>query len=249
MKILSAKICGLSILAMTFTFAASAQNLLVNGGFDAPSSIGPLNLSYDTESYWFFSQNDLVNPGENVPNPSLLLGGNWTYAKGSSDFDALVTNSNISSAGYFVTLGGGGNAAGGSIVQSFNAEANSTYTASLDVGYIGARVGSVGIRFSILDAASSNQSVSYLDVSSLNNLPTTPWTFATYSFQFTAPSTNLAFKVEDITASSSDTDLIFNNASVVAVPEPSTYTLLATGLLIVCWTFLRRRRTSCSSSH
>jgi len=240
MKILSAKICGLSILAMTFTFAASAQNLLVNGGFDAPSSIGSPNQIYNTERYWFFSQG----------NPSELLGGNWTYTTGNSIFDALVTNSNISSAGYLVSLGGGGNAAGGSIVQSFNAEANSTYTASLDVGYIGAREGSIGIRFSILDAANSNQLVNSFEVSnSLNNFPTTPWTFATYSFQFTAPSTNLAFKVEDITASSSDTDLIFNNASVVAVPEPSTYTLLATGLLIVFWTFLRRRRTSCSSSH
>jgi hypothetical protein len=239
MKILTVKICGLSILAMAFTFAASAQNLLVNGGFDSPSSIGSPNQIYNTESYWYFSQR----------NPSELLGGNWTYAQGNSSFDALV-NDSVSSSDYFVSLGGGGNAAGGSINQSFDATAGSIYIASLDVGYVGnyASYWSFGIRFSILDTA--NQIVGFYEVTNSSiNFPTTPFTFATYSFQFEAPSTNLAFKVEDITTSSSDTDVLINSASVVAVPEPSTYTLLATGLLIVFWTFLRRRRTSCSSTH
>jgi hypothetical protein len=232
---------------MAFTFAASAQNLLVNGGFDAPSSIGSPNHIYNTESIWFFSANEYVTN----PDPSSLLGGTWTYTKkiGGSSFDALVNDSG-SSSDYFVSLGGGGNAAGGSINQSFNATAGSIYIASLDVGYVGnysSEYWSFGIRFSILDA--DNDIVGSYEVTNLNNFPTTPSTFATYSFQFEALSTSLSFKVEDITTSSSDTDVLINNASVVAVPEPSTYTLLATGLLIVFWTFLRRRRTSSSSSH
>jgi hypothetical protein len=77
MKILTVKICGLSILAMAFTFAASAQNLLVNGGFDAPSSIGSPNQIYNTESIWYFSANQYVTN----PDPSSLLGGTWTYTK------------------------------------------------------------------------------------------------------------------------------------------------------------------------
>ncbi len=246
MKILSAKICGLSILAMAFTFAASAQNLLVNGGFDAPSGIdvNSPNGSWTPEKYWYFSANEYVTN----PDPSSLLGGTWTYTKGSSNYDSLFTTDSLN-PDYSVSLGGGGAALGGSIVQSFNAAAGSVYTASLDVGYIGDRE-SVGIRFSILDAANLNQIVSSLDVSTSSlNFPTSRYTFTNYSFQFTAPSTNLAFKVQDTSTGGFSTDVLINNASVVAVPEPSTYTLLATGLLIVFWTFLRRRRTSCSSSH
>jgi hypothetical protein len=184
------------------------------------------------------------------PDPSSLLGGTWTYTKtiNGSNYDSLFTTDSLN-PDYSVSFGGGGDALGGSINQSFNATAGSIYIASLDVGYIGYRE-SVGVRFSILDRNNEDQVDSYIDVSTSSiNFPTVVGTFTTYSFQFTAPSTNLAFKVQDISAYGPSTDVLINSASVVAVPEPSTYTLLASGILIVFWTFLRRRRTSCSSSH
>ena len=87
-------------------------------------------------------------------------------------------------------------------MQSFNSTAGSTYTASLDIGYLGIGISSFDIRFSILDAANLNQAFRSLEVSnSFITFPTTPWTFATCSFQFAAPSTNIFFRVEDINIS------------------------------------------------
>ncbi|MEI8293445.1 MAG: PEP-CTERM sorting domain-containing protein [bacterium] len=232
-----------SLLVMTSSLTASAQNLLVNGGFDSPSSLGAADSTWNSMSFWFFSAN------VSSPTPSSLLGGYWTYEQAHSNYDSLVSDSSINASDYCVSLGGGGADLGGSITQSFNATAGSTYTASLDVGYVGARE-PVGVRFSILDSNNSNQAVSFLDVStSLSNFPASDFTFATFSFQFTAPSTNLAFKVEDISFWGYSTDVLINNASVAPVPEPSTDALLATGALLLCGTFLRRRRAFCSICH
>ncbi len=91
---------------------------------------------------------------------------------------------------------------------------------------------------------SSDDSALGTYTASVSNDGLTPdWKTVSFSFTTsnTVTDTNLYFKVYDTSISGPSTDVAFINASVSAIPEPSTFAAVAGGLVLGA-ALLRRRR-------
>jgi hypothetical protein len=194
-------------------------------------------------------QNLLLNPSFESGTTGILATStqgsntqvvNWAFTTGTRATNLVQPSpTNVSFDGSrYINFGGGGAGPGGILSQTFTAVQGQQYTASLYVTYVGTADGS-SIGFSVFDVTGNAvvQSASFVSGSTL----TTGW--VQQSFTFTAPSTSLSFRIQDLTTAlqGAGTDVRADLASVSAIPEPSTYAAIfgAAALGFAVW---RRRR-------
>ena len=222
-----AKVAGALIGLIALALPVTAQTILINGDFENA-----------TPAAW--ASNSWAKYFELSTNSTALSG--WAYASGGGAPDVVASyypqTSPLSGAGNIAQLGAGSNATGGSLSQLFATTTGATYTASLDVAYMGNGGGSA-ITFGIYDAGNGDALVAS-QTTSFDSLTSS---FQRASFDFVAPSTNLLFRISDASGPTWDTDVAADNASVSlrAIPEPSTYAVIA-GVLALSFAFWRRQR-------
>lgn len=219
------------IALLALPFVASAQNLLINPSFDslAEGSGGIVLLDFTTGSTGAIDGWGIF--GTSGAGATNSVDGTTVYGAGQ-DGDR------------FIALGGGSSSNGKGLFQTFFATAGQSYAVSIYARYFG--VGDfVRGGFQVEDATSDFETVGAVTFavipSRADELLTNSW--QQYSFGFTALNTGIhRVLVRDFTVSGggTNTDILFDNASLTAIPEPASAAALL-GLGALGCAALRRR--------
>lgn len=208
--------------AIAVAGGASAQNLIVNGGFNNGDVDGPPG------GFQF------LNTGSNAINGWSILGGSVDWIRGywqSADAD-----------GYSIDLNGG---SAGILAQTINTVAGQTYDLSFSLsGNPDAFRGET--RIAIIGAGGTTIGTSTYDLTAANSRANMLWATETYSFVATGATTEIRFTSGNPIPGSTNTSwgAALDNVSVVtAVPEPTTWALMILGFGSA-GAMLRRRRAA-----
>ena len=210
---LAAAAAAVLVAGLTVSGAASAANLLTNGGFEAPNvgGAGYYNLGVDhavpAAFGWTVSDNiDIVTYGAGYA-PTTPAGGGGAQA---------------------IDLVGYGDGTSGGVSQSFATVAGQTYQFSFDYSHnpgIGGAVANVTLNGGSFQVANSD--------------PSDGWVQYAGSFVATGANTTLAF---DNLSGGGNGGLYLDNVSVSGgVPEPATWALMLTGFGLAGATLRRRQ--------
>lgn len=206
------------LLAALAAPAATAQNLLVNGGFESSSS------ATATPTGWF----------------------NIGHTDGVLTYSAIGTQP-VYEGLRFYDLGGAGNngnlAIGEGIGQSFASIVGATYR--LTFGLSGENV--PGTAVETLRASAGNGVVDYALTPVAGGVFTRPFTTQSFTFMAAAASTTLSFILQASSGATGNNDPLLDGvivelvtSPVTPVPEPETWALMLAGLSGV--SFMRRRQ-------
>lgn len=194
--------------------------VFANGDFEVPSfaegvySATTGGVDAGLLSPWSFGG----NPAAGV---SLVSGGN------------ILFNSGFPSSGnQFLNFNGGDLPPGSTVEQTFDTIVGITYKIQFDVGRHGIAAQNIGLRGEALSGTGSLLAVVEEHPLDYGYMPRT-------TLLFEAVSTESIVRFTDISVDTSSVDILLDNVSITAVPEPEQVGLLASTLL-VGMVFLRR---------
>ena len=200
--------------------SASAQ-ILINGSFEAQTT-------------------GVVTVTSGTPDTTSITGWTLNSTAGSTQLN-IGTGGGLATNGVnFAELNSNDSAPGGlTLSQSFATTPGFTYSASLDVGRVNSG-GTVGAQATVFDVASG----SMLNTGSATTTSSGTLFFGSINFQFVALGATSSLLIADLSNVTNSVDTLVDNVvvSVVAVPEPATWTALSLGLVAVFG--LRRRRSA-----
>ena len=202
--------------AVCLATSIASANLLSNGDFNDPNSVAA-PTSWSTWSYGGGWANHQTNTA-----PSLVadgVDGTW-----------------------YMACGGAGSAGGG-VYQVVAGSAGFTYTLSVDAGAQAWWRPQGEMRLFFLDSLNNTLSTTNPIIVWPANYDT-GLAWANYSMSVLAPSGTTQVKVEFAMNGNEGGTVWFDNAVLTAIPEPSTFGLVAGGLVILSGWIGRRNRRS-----
>lgn len=219
-----------TLCAVAFACAAVAGSahaaLLTNGDFEAAYT------PYALPPGWSDSVAVLGGPPLNAPDLFVVKGSDYIPCCG-------VTGSAGALANQFATFGAGDSPnAGGVLAQAFATVVGQTYVVSFDLAVFGIR-GTQTLNAAIVDVPgaaviASHDFAAFTD----NDLDTA---FGGHSFTFKATSALSRLEFRDTSPDTNSIDLVLDNASVAAAPEPGAWMLMIGGFGLL-GAGLRRQR-------
>ena len=225
-SLLAAALSG--VLAST----ASAQ-LIVNGGFEAQ----PFNTTVTATT---------------TPNAGGITG--WTVATTSSTTEFQIVNGTSGggfgfpapvAGSFYLSINGGESSVTGRLYQDFTTTIGATYSVAFSAGLAGA-TGSqqIGLQADVYNVVSGSTSGGSLGTTSATTTSGTAGFFSPSAFSFTATGVTSRLMFADISAGTNGVDVVLDNVSVSAIPEPSTYAAIAGAAMLGLAVWQRRKPTA-----
>lgn len=201
---------ALLVCVLTSGLIRSHAGLLVNESFETPAlaTNGTLDL---------WDQNGQVGASGTLTGWGL---GEFNYFSAATlnPTTVLINNPGAPAGSQYLGFNVGQWDAGGTVFQSFTATPNMAYNLTYQIGASGGAAGTVSMRVRAYDGAT----VLAETTTSRNTLG---WGQDSLSFTAGSGSSSIMIEFLDITpnAGGNNTDLLLDNVSLTAVPEPSTY--------------------------
>ena len=218
------------VLAAISASTASAQ-IILNGSFESQAV-------------------DTTVTATTSPNSSVF--SNWTVATTSSSslFTIVDTNSNsgnfpdaVNGTRYLAINGANSSAGVAFIYQDFVTTPGTAYVVGFSAGRGANAGGSLGIRGETYNVNAGSITGGVLgSASSLSSVAGSQF-YSPSTFNFTATGTTTRLIFSDISDSTTNVDVLLDNVTVTAVPEPSAYVAL-TAMASLGFCALRRRTRS-----
>lgn len=218
------------VLATISASTASAQ-IILNGSFES-DAVGT-NVIATTS-----------------PNSSVF--SNWTVSTTSSSTSFLIVDTNsdfgsfpdaVSGTRYLSIHGGQTTPGVGFLYQDFVTTPGTTYVVGFNAGRGANAGGSLGIQAEAYNVNAGSPTGGALgSVSSSSSVAGSRF-YAPSTFNFTATGTTTRLVLSDISNSTDSVDVLLDNVTVTAVPEPSSYVAL-TSIVSLGFCALRRRNRS-----
>jgi hypothetical protein len=206
---------GLLCLGDTKVF--SAQNLIQNGSFEQPGASG--NQGPGREEY---------DAGSTALTGWTLGGSGNVFLHKTPDMgnDTNQTYNYAEDGSFYLDLSGSGSVHA-SIYQDFTTVPSATYQVSFYIGASNQQTPAATINLQLSEGANTLLNTTLTPLPPATNIN---WELETFQFVANATSTRLLFHD---TSSADDNVSFVDNVVVTAVPEPSTWLLIALGGLLV----------------